>query len=438
MRWLPQQIIARKRDGDILPPDAIAQFIDDYTAGRIAHEQAAALLMAIFLRGLNADELAAWTHAMLHSGAVLAFPPGGGFVVDKHSTGGVGDKISLILAPLCAEVGLRVPMMAGRSLGHTGGTLDKLEAIPGFRTQLALDRFQHQVQTLGCAIIGQTPDIAPADRLLYALRDATATVPCIPLIASSILSKKLAEGLQGLVLDVKTGSGAFMKSREDARNLADTMIGIGNAHGCRTVALVTDMNAPLGRAVGNALEVHETREVLQGAPGPLRELTLALARHMVDLALPAPDPRTPARLAEALDSGAAWQRFLRMVEAQGGDPRAVEAPGRLPEAPVRRVVPAPWEGVLAAMDCERIGMAGVRIGVGRVDREDRIDPAAGFLFHATLGDRLQVGDALVTVHAATEDLADTAAREILAACTFGDQAPAPLPPDLVLEVRTAG
>ncbi|HWH14146.1 MAG TPA: thymidine phosphorylase, partial [Miltoncostaeaceae bacterium] len=355
-------VIRAKRDGRELADAEIRGFLEGYTAGRIADEQAAALLMAIVFRGLSPRELATWTDAMIRSGVRLDLSGVGRPTVDKHSTGGVGDKISLPLCPLVAACGAAVPQLSGRGLGHTGGTLDKLEAIPGMRTSLGAEAFGRQLRELGAVISAAGEDLAPADRRLYALRDVTGTVESIPLIASSIMSKKIAEGTAALVLDVKVGAGAFMRTRADAEDLARTMVALGTAHGVRTRALLTAMDAPLGRAVGNGLEVTEAVEVLAGGgPPDVRALTLALAAEMLDLAGVDADP------AAALDDGRAMDVWRRMVRAQGGDP---DAP--LPRAPEVGEVRADRDGVVTAVDALRVGVAAWRLGAGRARKEDAV------------------------------------------------------------------
>src|SRR5215207_7623799 len=339
-------LIRQKRDGGSLDRDAIDAFVTGVTSGTMPDYQASALLMAIFLRGMSDSETAALTDAMVRSGVRMSYPDVDGVPVDKHSTGGVGDKTSLILAPLAVACGAVVPMMSGRGLGHTGGTLDKLEPIPGFRTGLSLDELRTAIRVVGCALIGQTSEIAPADKRLYALRDVTATVESIPLISASIMSKKIAEGIGGLVLDVKTGAGAFMKSLEDARALARSLVAIGGAAGVRTEALITRMDAPLGRMVGNASEVIECLEVLKGrGPDDTRELSVLLAARMLIVAgLALDEAAARARVEQAIASGAGVEMFARVIENQGGDPRVVEDYSRLPVAPDRAVVAAPATG----------------------------------------------------------------------------------------------
>jgi thymidine phosphorylase len=382
-------LILTKRDGGRLTDDQIDWFIRSYTDGSVGDEQAAALLMAILFRGLDPAELARWTAQMIATGtradlSALAKP-----TVDKHSTGGVGDKISLILCPLVAACGAVVPQTAGRGLGHTGGTLDKMETIPGWRSTLAPDEVLRILGDSGAVINAAGPQLAPADRKLYALRDVTGTVESIPLIASSIMSKKIAEGTSALVLDVKVGTGAFMKDESRARELAETMVGLGAAHGVRTTALLTQMDVPLGRTAGNALEVVEAVEVLAGGgPPDIVELTLALAREMLDLAgLGEVDP------AEALANGQAMDAWRAMVRAQGGDPLAL-----LPRAAEVEVVPAPASGTLSRLDALAVGVAAWRLGAGRSRKEDDVSPIAGVTWRATVGDHVIEGETLLELH----------------------------------------
>jgi pyrimidine-nucleoside phosphorylase len=394
-------LIEHKRDGGALTPEVWATLVRDYAAGRVPDYQISALLMAVFFRGLEPVELAALTDAMVDSGDRLRFDGHPVPVADKHSTGGVGDKVSLLLAPMVASCGVAVPMMSGRGLGHTGGTLDKLESIPGFRTNLSLHEARAQIDRLGCAMLGQTPEIAPADKRLYALRDVTGTVESIPLISASIMSKKLAEGLNGLVLDVKTGSGAFLKDTTQAIELARTMIGLGEARGCPTVALLTAMDRPLGRACGNALEVEEAIEGLRGnGPADLMEVTYALGAEMLVLVGAA---RTPAearqRLEDAVTSGRALEKFACIIEAQGGNPGVVEDPGVLPQAQAVEVYRAGHAGVVAAVEPHRIGRAIVELGGGRTTVEDAVDPTVGFVITVKPGDPVRAGEPIASVFA---------------------------------------
>lgn len=417
-------LIERKRDGRALDPAEWRALVEAYVADRVPDYQMAALLMAVYFRGLEPAELEALTEAMLESGDRLQLDATGGPIVDKHSTGGVGDKTSLLLAPMVAVCGVFVPMMSGRGLGHTGGTLDKLESIPGFRTSLSLREAEAQVTRLGCALIGQTPEIAPADKRIYALRDVTATVESIPLIAASIMSKKLAEGLDGLVLDVKTGSGAFMTRLDDSMALAKTMIALGEARGCRTVALLTAMDRPLGRACGNAIEIEESIEGLRGnGPPDLMEVTLALGAEMLLAAGVTPDPEAARRtLQRTIESGEALARFAAIIEAQGGNPAVVDDPAVLPQAPVERVWTAPASGVVARIEPRRIGRAIIELGGGRQAVTDEVDPAVGFLISARPGDRVERGEPLATIYARTDTAADRAAAALGDAITIGEAA----------------
>jgi pyrimidine-nucleoside phosphorylase/thymidine phosphorylase len=427
-------LIRKKRDGGVLQPAELEFLVQGATDGSVADEQLAAFLMAVFFRGLDpVRELPVWLEAMLRSGQVVDLSRIPGRKVDKHSTGGVGDKISLPLAPLAAVCGVRVPMVSGRGLGHTGGTLDKLESIPGFRVDLPIERFVQLVESLGLCLIGQTAEIAPADRKLYALRDATATVESVPLIASSILSKKLAEGIDALVLDVKVGRGAFMKTLPDARLLARTLIDLCRAMGRRCTALVTAMDAPLGFAVGNAVEVAESIEVLRGrGPDDVRELTLQLGVEMLLLGEAAPDaPTARERLERALADGSALRRFAQIVEAQGGDPRVVEDPRRLPRPALVREVRLDRGGVLQELDAEQVGLAAVELGAGRSRKEDRVDPAAGVLLRKRRGDEVRAGEVLAELHAADAARLDAGEARLRAAVALSDEPPLAQP--LVLE-----
>ncbi len=419
---LMTEVIRRKRDGERLGDEEIREVISEYAAGRVPDYQMAALLMAVFLRGLDERELTAWAQAMLHSGEVVDLSGVPGPKVDKHSTGGVGDKISVPLAPLVAACGVRVPMISGRGLGHTGGTLDKLESIPGFRTDLSIERFIAGVREVGVCMIGQTDSLVPADRKMYALRDVTATVDSIPLIAASIMSKKLAEGVSGLVLDVKVGSGAFMKTLEDARLLARTMVGIGRGNGVRTVALLTDMSEPIGWAVGNALEIEESIAVLRGeGPEDTWALVRALGGTMLWIGGVARDAAEgERRIEEAMRTGAGLETFRRMVAFQGGDPGVADDPGRLPRARRQKEVVAGRDGFVTAIACEQVGLAGVLLGAGRRTKEDRIDPAVGFRVHARVGQRVSRGDPLVTIHYNEDVALDRVEAMLQSAWEIGD------------------
>ena len=423
-------LIARKRDGGRLTPSEWRTFAAEYAAGHYPDYQVAALLMAIFFRGMDDEEGFALMQGMLDSGGRLDFSALGKPIVDKHSTGGVGDKVSIPLAPLVAACGLAVPMMSGRGLGHTGGTLDKLESIPGFNTQLSLAAAKAQVERLGCALIGQTGEIAPADKKLYALRDATATVEAIPLIAASIMSKKLAEGLDGLVLDVKTGAGAFMPELDRALTLARTMVAIGERCGCRTVALMTSMSHPLGVACGNALEIEESLDVLRGGgPADTREVTLALGAEMLVLGRVAENAGAARTLLErALENGSALEKFRRIVEAQGGDPRVADDPkGVLPKAPEQFVVPATRGGIVQSVAPRVIGRGIIALGGGRLTMDDAIDPAVGFRLFVQPGQHVSRGQPLAEIHARDAAGIDAGKECVAAAISIGDDAVRPSP-----------
>ncbi|MBI3568352.1 MAG: thymidine phosphorylase [Gemmatimonadetes bacterium] len=425
-----RDLIERKRDGGHITAEEWRDFTRDLAAGALADYQVSALLMAIYFRGLDDDETVALMEGMLHSGRTLDLRHLTVGRVDKHSTGGVGDKVSLILAPLVAACGVAVPMMSGRGLGHTGGTLDKLESIPGFDTRLTLERAAAQVERLGCALIGQTGEIAPADKRLYAMRDATGTVEAIPLIAASIMSKKLAESLTGLVLDVKTGAGAFLPELDDSLRLAATMIGLGARHDCPVVALLTNMDSPLGEACGNANEVEESIATLKnGGPTDLRELTLRLGAEMLVLGRAAPSAAVARGLLEgALASGAALERFREIVAAQGGDPRVCDAPAAvLPQPPVREPWTAPRDGVVLRIEPRTVGRGITAMGGGRSTMEERIDPSVGFRITTRPGDRVKRGEVLATIEARDAASAAAGRAALDAAITIGDSAPPPIP-----------
>ncbi len=393
-------LIRRKRDSAELSHDEILFLINSYTCGDIPDYQMSAWLMAAVCRGLTRAEIAALTEAMLHSGRVLDLSGLPGKKVDKHSTGGVGDKTSLILAPIVSACGLIVPMISGRGLGHSGGTLDKLESIPGFNVNLSLNDFRRVLEACGCALIGQTAEIAPADKKIYALRDVTGTVESPGLICSSIMSKKLAEGIDALVLDVKTGSGAFMKRPEDAANLAELMVETGADMGTRVVALITDMDQPLGRSVGNALEVVEALDVLAGGgPADVRELCLELSAWMLYLGERVASVAEGKTLAgEQIATGRARDKFAEIIRLQGGDPAILDNPSRLPRAQSTFEVVSPADGYVSAMQCEQLGRACVVLGGGREKKEDAIDSAVGLIFHGKTGDPVRRGDSLCSLH----------------------------------------
>ncbi|MFI9817024.1 thymidine phosphorylase [Saccharothrix variisporea] len=416
MSFAAVDVIRAKRDGGVLSDEQIDWVVDAYTKGVVADEQMSALAMAILLNGMTPAETARWTRAMVQSGVRLSLDVGRP-TVDKHSTGGVGDKITLPLAPLVAACGAAVPQLSGRGLGHTGGTLDKLESIPGWRAQLSVDEVTEQLRSVGAVICAATEGLAPADKKLYALRDVTGTVEAIPLIASSIMSKKIAEGAEALVLDVKVGSGAFMKTEEQARALAQALVSIGVDHGLAISAVLTDMNVPLGRAVGNAVEVAESVDVLRGSgPADVVELTLALAAEMLARAGVSADP------AAVLASGEAYEVWCRMIRAQGGDP---EAP--LPVGAHKHVVEAPSDGYLVSLDAYAVGVAAWRLGAGRARKEDAVQAGAGVMCLAKPGDRVAEGQPLLELRTDTPELVPAALAALEGGWSIGDEAPAGRP-----------
>jgi pyrimidine-nucleoside phosphorylase len=418
-------IIMSKRDGRSLTPEEIRFFVDGVTSGTLPDYQASALLMAILIRGMEAGETAALTEAMVNSGIRVDLREIPGIKVDKHSTGGVGDKTSLVLAPLAAACGVPVPMMSGRGLGHTGGTLDKLEAIPGFRVDLSLDEMKAALAKTGCAMIGQTAQIAPADKKLYALRDVTGTVESIPLISASIMSKKIAEGIDALVLDVKTGSGAFMKTEPDSRRLAESLVSIGNASGVKTEAIITAMDAPLGRAVGNALEVVECLDVLKGkGPQDLVDVSVELAARMLVLGKVADEfADAETRVRRAIASGAGLDRFRQIIEAQGGDPKVVDDYSRMPRVADRHRVAAGRSGYVTALDAELVGRASVALGAGRDRVEDPVDPAVGIILVRKPGEAIRAGEPVLELHYRDRGRLDAAIALATRAIVIGDQPP---------------
>jgi pyrimidine-nucleoside phosphorylase len=431
MAFTAVELIERKRDRGRLSLEAIDWLIRAYTEGSVTDYQMSAMAMAIFFNGLDPDELTAWTSAMLHSGQVLDFSDIPGAKIDKHSTGGVGDKISIPLAPLVAACGVVVPMMSGRGLGHTGGTLDKLETIPGFTTGLDPQRFHEVLSEHGLVLAGQSETLVPADRKLYALRDATATVPSIPLISSSIMSKKLAEGLDGLLLDVKTGSGAFKRELDTARELARTMVGIGTMNGVHTVALITRMDQPLGREVGNANEIRESIDVLKGGgPEDVVELTMTFGEVMLDLA--GLDGGRD-RLTEAITSGAALQKLIDVAVAQGGDPSVIRDPSLLATAPHEAVVEADRDGYVIQCDAHVIGTVATRLGAGRERKEDIVDPGVGISVEAKLGEKVVMGQTLARVRYTEPTRWEAHSQELTRAWMIGDEMPE-IPPLIVERV----
>jgi pyrimidine-nucleoside phosphorylase len=427
-------LIQRKRNGEELSPNEITQLVDGYTRGDVPDYQMSAFLMAVYFSGMSDREVTALTDCMLRSGESVDLSSVPGVKVDKHSTGGVGDKTSLIAAPLAASAGAIVPMISGRALGHTGGTLDKLEAIPGFRTNLTIDEFRTQLQEVGIGFIGQTAQVAPADGKLYSLRDATATVESIPLIASSIMSKKLAAGLDAIILDVKVGAGAFMKRQVDARRLAQMMVGIGRRMDKRIQALITDMNQPLGYAVGNALEVMEASQTLQNVgPTDLTRISLELAARMIYLGSVTETLDDARELAQQkLLDGSGYRKFREVIEAQGGNPQVLERFELLPNASGAREITSPRAGFVSAIGAEDIGKASAMIGAGRDAKEDQIDPAVGVILEVKVGEKVEAGGVLCRIYYTGDERLDEAAGVIEDAFRISNQAPEER--DLILEV----
>jgi len=407
-------LIHRKRDGEELDAPEISHLIDAYTRGEIPDYQMSAFLMAVFFAGMTDREVSTLTECMIRSGEIVDLSAIKGVKVDKHSTGGVGDKTSLVVAPLAAAAGVIVPMISGRALGHTGGTLDKLESIPGFRTDLTVEQFHAQLSEIGLCFIGQSDRIAPADGKLYALRDVTATVESIPLIASSIMSKKMAEGLDALVLDVKVGSGAFIKKQVDARRLAQMMVGIGRRMDKRVQALITDMNQPLGYAVGNALEVMEVSQTLMNqGPPDLTRLCLELAARMIFLAKITPTLEDARQLAEnKLVDGSGYRKFKQVIQAQGGNALALDKFELLPNATGMREITSPRAGYISAIDAEDIGQASTLMGAGRERKDDRIDPAVGVILEVKMGEKVDAGSVLCRLYYTSEDHVEEASEMV--------------------------
>jgi pyrimidine-nucleoside phosphorylase len=425
----PRDLVEAKRDGRTLDPDELRSFVLSYARGEVPDYLASAFLMAAFLNGLDEEETLALTRAMVQSGATIPLEGVSRPKVDKHSTGGVADGVTLVFAPLAASLGLAVAKLSGRGLGHTGGTLDKLESIPGLRTDLDPEAFERQVEEVGSAVAAQTADIVPADGALYALRDATATVPSIPLIAASVMSKKLAIGTDLVVLDVKAGGGAFMKTPEDAAELAEACAALAKDWGRPTRAAVTDMSQPLGEAIGNALDIVEAVRLLRGElQGRLRDAAVMFAGEAVSRLTGTPMGEGRAKAAAALDSGQALESFRRMVQAQGGDPRVVDEPEQvLPAAPVRRPITAERAGTLATVDAEALGRASGHLGAGRKRKADPIDPSVGIVFEPKVGDRLEAGQELGWVHARSDEDADACIRTVNAAIVLTEGAVEPPP-----------
>jgi pyrimidine-nucleoside phosphorylase len=427
-------LIQRKRDGEELAPEEIEFLVEGYTNGDIPDYQMSSFLMAVYFSGMSDREVSRLTECMLRSGNTVDLSAIPGHKVDKHSTGGVGDKTSFIVAPLAAAAGVIVPMMSGRALGHTGGTLDKLESIPGFHTNLTAEEFQKQLAELGLAFIGQSDELAPADRKLYALRDVTATVESIPLISSSIMSKKLAEGIDSLVLDVKVGHGAFMKKQVDARRLAQTMVGIGRRMDKKVQALITDMNQPLGYAIGNALEIMEASQTLQNAgPADLTKLSLELAARMIFLGKKAGSLEEARLIAEKhLVDGSAYKKFKQAVQAQGGNPQALDKFELLPNATGMREITSPRAGYVSVIGAQDIGIASNMIGAGRDKKEDSIDPAVGIILEVKVGEKVDAGSVLCRLYYTKEDRVEEAAEIVEDA--FRISATKPDERELILEV----
>jgi len=431
----PYEIISRKRDGNSLSPEEIDFFISGYMAHRITDYQMAALLMAIYFRGMNDEETSALTRAYINSGVHIDLSDLPGIKVDKHSTGGVGDKVSIILAPLVASLGVPVPMVSGRGLGHSGGTLDKLESIPGFKTDLSIDKFHELLREFNLALIGQTGDLVPADKRIYALRDVTATVDCIPLISASIMSKKIAEGIDALVLDVKYGNGAFMKDPRQAELLAQKLIKIGKEFGKNVLATLTSMEQPLGYHVGNWLEILECLECFAGnGPADLMEVTYTLGANMLVLGEAAENQdEAREKCRQAIASGRAFEKFLQIARAQGADTACLEKPDTYPLAKERASLNADRSGYITRLNTYEIGMASVQLGAGRLRSEDGIDPRAGIILHKKLGDAVSGGDVLLEIHTNRSRQIEPALRRLKNAITIGEQ-PEALPALILKEI----
>ncbi len=423
------EIIRKKRNGGTLSSDEMKYLIDGYVRGNVPDYQISSFLMATYFRGMSDAETAEFTKLMLHSGDVVDLSGIPGIKVDKHSTGGVGDKISLPLAPIVAACGVPVPMISGRGLGHTGGTLDKLEAITGFRTDLTIDEYKKVIAEIGLVMIGQTKEIAPADKKMYALRDVTATVECIPLIAGSIMSKKLAEGIDALVLDIKTGRGAFMQTYEQSLALAQALVGIGNSFGKRTIGFITDMNQPLGFAIGNWLETAESIRCLQGnGPQDIMELTYVLGGAMVMLGGKADSIADGSdQCRAAVRSGAAWEKFRTLVRRQGGDLTLLDHPDRYPQSRLAIPITAKSEGFVASIDSLELGLSVIHMGGGRTRTDDVIDPKAGILLAKKAGDRVRTGEQLATIFTDKTEIADELTERVSNAFTIGTSAPSASP-----------
>jgi pyrimidine-nucleoside phosphorylase len=430
------ELIVRKREGDRLTQDEIRSLISGFMDGTVADYQMSAFAMAVYFKGMDFEETVAMTLAMRDSGEIVNLDSIRLPKVDKHSTGGVGDKVSICLAPIAAACGVAVPMMCGRGLGHTGGTLDKLEAIPGFRVGLSVREFRAQLRKLGCALIGQTGALATADKRLYALRDVTGTVESIPLITSSILSKKLAAGIDALVLDVKVGRGAFMRTESAARELAGSLVRVGRLAGMRVSALLTDMNSPIGYTIGNALETAEAMEILHGGgPDDLRDLTYALVTEMLRMAgISRSEAGALRRIHQVVSDGTALEKMRQIVEAQGGDPAFVDKPSELPLARHRSTIASPSDGYITGIDPLDLGHASMGLGAGRLRVEDAVDPGAGIRLHAQVGDRVRRGDTLATLYASRKGLLKPGAERATACFRIGRRRP-PAPSRIIEMIR---
>lgn len=419
------ELIRRKRNGEALSKEEVDYLITMYVKNKIPDYQMSSFLMAVYFRGMNTDETAALTKAMLYSGKVIDLQSVHGAKIDKHSTGGVGDKTSLILAPIVAAAGVNVPMISGRGLGHTGGTLDKLETIPGFKTDLNLSEYKSILKKHGAVLIGQTKDIAPADKKIYALRDVTATVESIPLITASIMSKKLAEGIDGLVQDVKTGTGAFMQKYEDAKKLADALISTAKSFNKRIIGMITDMNQPLGNYIGNWLEVYESILILQGEDiKDLRELSVLLSGAMIHLGGKAASINEGVEISnELIRNGKAFDKFIEIVKAQGGKVNFIKNPGKYPPSKIKERVVAGKSGYLKSVDCYQVGMISLELGAGRMTKEDKIDPKAGMIFKYKIGDRINKGDFIAEFHTDKKNVVDELKERLLSSIEISDRKP---------------
>jgi len=419
------ELIRRKRNGESLSREEVDYLITAYVKNKIPDYQISAFLMAVFFQGMNTDETAALTRAMLYSGKVINLNSVRGSKIDKHSTGGVGDKTSLILAPIVAAAGVNVPMISGRGLGHTGGTLDKLESIPGFRTNLNLSEYKSVLRKHGAVLIGQTKDVAPADKKIYALRDVTSTVESIPLITASIMSKKLAEGIDGLVQDVKTGSGAFMQKYEDARKLANSLIDTARSFNKRIIGMITDMNQPLGNNIGNWLEIYESILILQGhETEDLKELSLQLAGAMIYLGGKASSIKEGVEISnELIKNGKAFDKFIELVKAQGGSENLIKKPGKYPKPKIIEKVYAEKSGYLQKVDCYRLGIISLELGAGRITKEDKIDPKAGIIFNYKIGDKISKGNCIAELHTDKKKVVDELKIRLISSLQFSQSKP---------------